>query len=142
MKFTTRSSAAAATLMLLATAGFALAQGPGGPGGGPRDPEAMAARQLTTMTERLKLTDEQQTKLKPILLENAKQMVEMFKKFTPGEPPSEEMRAEMQKSRQAQNKKVDAVLTDTQKKEYQKMLSERRGPGGQGRGPGGPPPQN
>jgi periplasmic protein CpxP/Spy len=138
MKLITRRRAAAATLMLFCTAGLAVAQGP--PGGGPPDPEAMAARQLSSMKERLKLTDEQEAKIKPILQESAKQMAESFKKMTPGEPPSEEMRAEMQKSREAQAKKINALLTDDQKKEYKKMQSERRGPGGPG-GPGGPPPQ-
>lgn len=130
----TRRSAGTAALMLLCTAGLALAQRPGGP---PMDPQQMADRQLAGMKDRLKLTPDQEEKLKPILLDSAKQMAEMRKKMTPGEPPSEEAMTEMRKSRETNNKKVADVLTDDQKKEYEKMLSERRGMGGPG-GPGGP----
>jgi hypothetical protein len=118
---------AVATAMLMALgAGAALAQGP-------PDPAAMAERQLTRMTERLKLTADQEKKLKPILLESSKANAKMREKMTPGEPPSEEMRAEMMKSRQALNAKVAEVLTDDQKKDYEKMQSEMRGGQGGGR---------
>ena len=133
MKRNAMKTAAATAMLVLCSAGASLAQPPGGQGGGPPDPAMMAERQLTQMKDRLKLTDDQEKKIKPILLDSAKQQTKMREKMTPGEPPSEEMRAEMTKSREAVNAKVTEVLTDDQKKEYEKMLSERRG-----MGPGGP----
>jgi len=47
------------------------------------------------------------------------------------------------KARQAQNAKIAEILTDDQKKEYEKMLAERRGgPGGPGGGQGRKKQQN
>lgn len=142
MKRNAMKTAAATAMLVLCTASASLAQ----PQGGPPDPAMMAERQLGQMKERLKLTKDQEKQMKPILLESSKQMMKMREKMTPGEPPSEEARADMMKSREAMNAKVSAILTDDQKKEYEKMQSERRGmgPGGPG-GPGGdrkgPPPQ-
>lgn len=138
MKSNAMKTAAATAMLVLCTAGASFAQPPGGQGGGPPDPSMMAERQLTQMKERLKLTKDQEKKLKPILLDSAKQQMKMREKMTPGEPPSEEMRTEMTKSRESINAKVTEILTDEQKPEYIKMLSERRGmgPGGPG-GPGG-----
>ncbi len=144
MMHSAMKTAAAGALFLLCASGAALAQPPGG---GPPDPAMMAERQLSMMKDRLKLTKDQEKKLKPILLDNAKQMMKMREKMTPGEPPSEEMMAQMRKSREAQNAKIAEVLNDDQKKEYEKMMTERRGmgPGGPD-GPGGegrrPPQQN
>ena len=141
MKLNAMKTAAATGMFLLCTATASLAQ----PQGGPPDPSMMAERQLSQMKDRLKLTKDQEKQLKPILLENSKQMMKMREKMTPGEQPSEETRAEMTKSREAQNAKVSAILTEDQQKEFAKMNSERRGmgPGGPG-GPGGDrkrPPQ-
>jgi Spy/CpxP family protein refolding chaperone len=134
MKRNAMKTAAATALLMLCTAGASLAQPPGGM----PDPSEMAQRQLGMMKERLKLTKDQEKQLKPILLDSAKQQMKMREKMTQGEPPSEEMRAEMTKSREAMTAKVTAILTDDQKTEYTKMQSERRGmgPGGPG-GPGG-----
>src|SRR5882762_5532929 len=120
MKRNAMKTAAATAMLVLCTASASLAQ----PQGGPPDPAMMAERQLDQMTERLKLTKDQQKQLKPIMLDSAKQMMKMREKM---------------KNREAVNAKVNAVLTDDQKKEYEKMLSERRqmgpgGPGGQGGG--------
>ncbi len=131
MKNIAMKTAAATAMLMLWGVGASLAQGP-------PDPETMAERQLTRMKDRLKLTGDQEKKLKPILLDSMKQQMKMREKMTPGEPPSEEMRAEMTKSRAALNAKVGEILTDDQKTEYQKMQSEMRGgpggPGGQGGG--------
>jgi len=133
MKRNAMKTAAATAVLMLCTAAASLAQ----PQGGPPDPEAMAERQIGQMKERLKLTKDQEKQLKPIIMDNAKAMMKMREKMTQGEPPSDEARAEMMKNREAMNAKVNAILTDDQKKEYEKMLSERRGgPGGQG-GQGG-----
>ena len=128
MKSNAMKTAAATAMLMVWGAGASLAQGP-------PDPATMAERQLTRMTERLKLTADQEKKIKPILLDSAKANAKMREKMTPGEPPSEEVRAEMTKSRQAVNAKVAEILTDDQKKEYEKMQGEMRGgPGGQGGG--------
>jgi periplasmic protein CpxP/Spy len=115
----------AMAVAVLLAAGVVLAQGP-------PDPAQMAERQLTAMKERLKLTADQEKQIKPILLDAAKKNAEMRQKMEPGQPPSEEMMAAMKKSRAEQNTKIDAILTDEQKPEYQKMQSERKG-GGQGK---------
>ena len=112
-------------------AGAALAQPPEGR----RDPKQMIDRQVTAMKERLKLTDDQVAKVKPILADSMKSMMEMREKYgrpQPGEGPSEEMMAAMRKNREDTNKKLSEVLTKDQMTEYEKMMSERR------RGPGGP----
>ena len=137
--------AGAGMTVLLVAAGAALAQDQGGRGG-PPDPARMAERQLTMLKERLKLTDDQVLKVKPILLDMAKKSAEMREKLGPpqqGQRPSEEMMAEMRKNREDMDKKLAEVFTDDQKKEYEKMRSQRRGPGGFG-GPRGErkgPPQ-
>ena len=138
--------ALAASLTLMATTVFA--QGPGGPGGpggrGRMDPAQMMERQLTDMKDRLKLTDEQAAKVKPIIETQMKEMAELREKYPrpePGNPPSEEMMTAMQKLREDTNTKIAAVLTPEQQTEFKKFASERRGPGGPG-GPGGRrPPQ-
>ncbi len=134
--------ALAASLTLVATTAFA--QGPGGPGGrGRMDPAQMMERQLTDMKDRLKLTDEQTAKVKPVLEAQMKQMAELREKYPrpePGNPPSEEMMTAMQKMREETNTKIAAILTADQQEEFKKLSSERRG-----MGPGGPggrrPPQ-
>ena len=113
--------------------GAAQAQRPEG-----RDPKQMLDRQVTAMKERLKLTDDQVAKVKPILADSMKSMMEMREKYgppQPGEGPSEEMMAAMRKNREDTNKKLSEVLSKDQMTEYEKMMSERRrGPGR----PGGP----
>lgn len=136
-----RQLALAASLTLVATTAFA--QGPGGPGGrgGRMDPTQMAERQITDMKDRLKLTDEQAAKVKPIIEAQMKQMAEMREKYPrpePGNPPSEEMMTAMQKVREETNTKIAAVLTPEQQTEFKKFMSERRGMGGPG---GRRPPQ-
>lgn len=125
----------AMALLIIAGAGVALAQPPGGR----MDPAQMVERQVTNMKDRLKLTDDQAAKIKPIIEESMKSTREIFEKYGPpqqGQGPSEEMRTAMQKSREETNKKIAAVLNDDQKKEFEKMMSERRGMGMGG--PGGP----
>jgi Spy/CpxP family protein refolding chaperone len=123
---------AMAALLLLCAVGAALAQQ------GNFDPERMVGRQLEMMKDRLKLTADQEKKLKPILIDSMKQQMEMRKKYQiePGQPPSEEARTAMAKAREENNKKIAEVLDKDQMTEYQKMMQERMGRGGQG-GPGG-----
>jgi hypothetical protein len=120
---------AMAALLLLCAVGAALAQGPGG------NPEQFVERQLTAMKDRLKLTADQEKKIKPILLDSMKQNMELRKKYQvePGQPPSEEARTAMQKQREETSKKIGEVLDKDQMAEYQKMQAEMRGRMGGGR---------
>lgn len=98
------------------------------------DPAQMVERQLTVMKERLKLTDDQEKKLKPILTDQTKKMQEIMQKYRPeqGQPISDEARSAMLKAREETTAKINEVLTKDQQAEYQKMMSERRGRGGPG----------
>jgi hypothetical protein len=115
-----------ATLFVLAGTTVALAQRP--------DPEQMIERRMTAMKERLKLTDDQATKLKPVLLDNMKQQMALREKFNvqQGQPPSEEAAAAMKKLNEDTNEKVGAILTKDQAEEYGKMMAEQRQRGGGG----------
>jgi len=110
-------------------------QGP--PGGG-----RMGGPNLEVLTTRLKLTADQQEKIKPILANRDKQSAALR------EDESLEMQdrmAKMMKIRSDVETKITAILTEDQKTEYAKMNAEmrqRRGPGGPGGGPGGLPPTN
>jgi hypothetical protein len=117
---------AMAALLVLCAVGAALAQ--------QFDPEEMVQKQISMMKDRLKLTADQEKKLKPILLDGMKQNMEMRKKYQiePGQPPSDEARAAMQKSREEQNKKLADVLDKDQMEEYRKIMAERMQRGGQG----------
>jgi hypothetical protein len=122
-----------AVVLLLSSAGIALCQQRQGRGG---SPEQMVDRQVAAMKERLKLTDEQEKKVKPILLESMKKSAEIRQKYNlqQGERPSEEAMNEMRKSREETTKKLSEVLSKEQMTEYEKMMSERRGgPGGRGK---------
>ncbi len=118
-------SGAAGALVLLLGAGLAAAQQRGG------DPEQMADRQMTVMKERLKLTADQEKKVRPIVVDNLKKNVELRKKYQvqQGQRPSEEAMAEMKKLREETTKKLSEVLSKEQMGEYEKMMAERRGGG-------------
>ncbi|MEP7364218.1 MAG: hypothetical protein ABI972_13260 [Acidobacteriota bacterium] len=131
-------TATMAALALFCSVGVVMSQRPDGP---PRmDPKQMVERQVTDMKERLKLTSDQESKIKPILEESTKSMMAMREKMEPGTPPTEEMMTAMRENREATAKKINEVLTEEQQAEYKKMMSERRGFGGPG-GRKGPPKQ-
>jgi Spy/CpxP family protein refolding chaperone len=124
-------------LLTAGTAGVAFAQplammqqqGPP-PGGG------RGGVTIDALTTRLKLTPDQQEKIKPILADRTKAMGDIRN----DESASQEDRmAKMMKLRTDTNDKIKAVLTDDQKTEFDKMNAEmaQRGP----RGGGAPPPQ-
>ncbi len=131
MKRNVRIQGSVLAVMFLCTAGAALGQGQ-------MDPEQMADRQVAAMKERLKLTDDQATKVKPIIVDSMKKQMEIRQKYNvqQGQRPSQEAMAEMKKTREETNKKLGEVLSKEQMQEYQKMMSERMrgGPGGQGGG--------
>ena len=118
--------------------------GPGGGGRGGRRGGAMDPdRQLQMLTKRLKLTSDQQEKIKPILADRATQMgsIRNDSSLQPDDR-REKMRTLMTDT----NSKIEGVLTDKQKKSYQSMEQERRErmqnrQGGGGAAPPEPPPQ-
>ena len=101
---------------------------PGGPGGG-----RMGGPTLEILTSRLKLTDDQQTKIKPILAERDEKMKALR---ADDSMEMQDRMSKMMKIRTDTDSKINAVLTDDQKTEYAKMNEEMR----QRRGGGGPPP--
>ena len=90
------------------------------------DPEA----RLKTMTEKLTLTEEQQTKIKAIWAKSAEDMKALREKGR--DNLTEEDRTKMRESFQKQNEEVQALLTPEQKEKYAKEFGQgrRRGEGG------------
>jgi Spy/CpxP family protein refolding chaperone len=108
----------------------AFAQGPGR-----RGPMMDPEQQLKHLTTELKLSADQQEKIKPIL---QSQVDEMKKLREDTSLSREERMPKMRGIHEETNKKINAVLTEEQQKKYEEMQQQfRRGPG-----PGGPPPQN
>ena len=130
----------------------------GGPmmGGGRRGPMFPDDR-LKQMTKMFNLTDDQQAKIKPILIDQQKRMDDL-RNNSSGD--RQEMRSKMMDIQKDTNTQIRALLDDKQKdlfdKQQERMQNRgRRGPGGMGGpgggmgGPGGPdggdqggPPQN
>ncbi len=118
-----RVSLAMAGLLLLLCAGTALSQGRKG-----GDPAQMVDRQVTAMKDRLKLTDDQEKKVKTILQDQMKKQAELRQKYNmqPGERPPQEAMEAMKKLREDVNTKMSEVLSKEQMADYQKMMEERR----------------
>jgi Spy/CpxP family protein refolding chaperone len=126
-------------LLMVSTAGAALAQAPqAAPGGGRR-----GGVTIEQLTERLKLTPDQVEKIKPILADQQTQMTALRGDTS---ATQEDRMAKMTKIRADSTTKINAILTPDQQTEYKKMQAEmmQRGPGGGGGGggaaPTGPPP--
>ena len=107
------------------------AQGPGMGGRGMRmDPD----QQLQHMTRQLDLSADQQSQIKPILLDRQQKMQALFQDQSLSR---EDRRAKMQSIRQDSQSKIEAVLNDQQKQKFEAMQQRRgRGRGGEN----GPPP--
>jgi protein CpxP len=134
-------------------AGVALyAQGQGMGMRGRRGPMSVDDR-MKQMTKQLDLSADQQAKIKPILEDQQKQMMDMRNSST---GDRQAMREKMVQMRQNTRNQIRALLNDKQKETYDKLeqqrqqrmqeMRNRRGGmmGGMG-GPGGnqaPPPQN
>jgi biopolymer transport protein ExbB/TolQ len=121
-------------MMMLLIASFAgMAQS----GGQQRnfDPEEMAKTQTAQIKEKCKLDAAQEKKVHDLLLTNGKKIqVEREKMMAAGGPPSDEMRAKMQKIRDEQNAEMKKILTAEQYVQYEKYLEERRAQRQQGGG--------
>jgi len=129
---------------LFATAGFAQAPPEGGPpdGGPPPDspmqrasPKEAAAAELKGLTKKLKLSEQQKTGIAPLLEDEHEQMNALFQ-----DPAGSmaEMMARIKPIRESSNKKIRDLLTDDQKKQFDKISGKLGGPGEEP--PDGPPP--
>ena len=101
-------------------AGAPPAQGGGQRMRGPMTPEDQLAR----MTKQLQLTDEQQAKIKPILEEQHKQMMDLRQDTSMSR---EDRFAKFREVRQKSLEKMKAILTPEQQEKWQKIQEERRG---------------
>jgi Spy/CpxP family protein refolding chaperone len=91
---------------------------------------------LAQMTEQLQLTDEQVTKVRPILEKQDRQRQELFE--THG-GDRETMRAEMRKLIEEGDKELASVLTEQQMTKHVEQRQQRVRQGPPGGRPGGPP---
>jgi protein CpxP len=110
--------------------------GMGGHRGGHRmDPD----QRLAQMTKRYKLTSDQQSQIKPILQDEQQQMQSMHSDTSTSR---EDKRAKMQSMHQADQQKIEAILTDQQRQKFdadQQKMQERRASRMNGGGDGPPP---
>ena len=139
------SIAVTATAAQYQGGGYGGGQGEGGRRG-PMSPDD----RLKRMTKEFNLTADQQSKIKPILMDEQKKMGDL-RNDSSGDRQS--MRGKMMQIRQDTNDQVRAQLDDKQKEKFDKQEQERQdqmqnrrggGPGGPGGNNSGsnPPPQN
>ena len=103
--------------------------------------------ELANLKTELELTDEQVTKMKPILEDSLTQMRkarEQFRSQDRTQANREERKASMEKINQDTDKKLGGILSADQLKKFQDLrdqrMNQRRGMrGGPGQNPGGPP---
>ncbi len=106
----------------------------GGHGRGMMDPD----KQLEHMSKQLDLTADQQSQIKPLLVDRQQKMQALFQNQSLSR---EDRRSQMMAIRQDTNAKIEAVLTDQQKQKFEAMqerMHEHRGgqnPGGDGGAP-------
>jgi Spy/CpxP family protein refolding chaperone len=122
---------AAGVLAAYQGGGYGGGQGRGGPRG-PMSPDD----QLKRLTKQLDLTADQQSKIKPILVDSQKKM-EDARDSSNGDRQA--MREKLMQIRQDTNDQIKAQLNDSQKDKFDKLQQEREDRGGNRRGgPGGP----
>ena len=100
------------------------------------DPAQRIERRVSMMTERLQLSQPQATQIRQILTQESEQMRAIFEKGQNG-GDREALRPEMQSVREATEKKIDAVLTESQRKSYAELreqMRQRRGERGERKG--------
>ena len=142
-----RFQCAALAVCLLGGASVFAQDTGGGPDSAPHPRRGMMdpAQQLQGMTKRYNLSTDQQTQLKPVLESQQQQMQALRGDSSLSR---EDRMAKMQSIHADTKTKIEAVLNDDQKKQFeadQERMERRRmqgggGPGGGGPG-GGPPPQ-
>ncbi len=92
-------------------------------------------QQLQHMTRQLDLSADQQSQIKPILVDRQQKMQAVFQDQSLSR---EDRRAKMQSIRQDGQSKIEAVLNDQQKQKFEAMQERGRGRGRGGEN--GPPP--
>ncbi|MDQ8003262.1 MAG: Spy/CpxP family protein refolding chaperone [Pedobacter sp.] len=117
--------------LLFGMVAFAQAQpGQGRQGGGPGGRMMMSPEnRVKQLDEKLKLSDDQKTKLTTIFTEQAdaqKKMREERSEAQAGGGDRQAMMEKMQKMRAELETKVNGVLNDEQKKTYKAMLDEQK----------------
>lgn len=121
------------------TGAFVANAQPGGGFGGQMDPDQIAKMRADDMKQTVKLNDDQYKKV--VELYKA-EMEGMMKMFEGGGMPD---MGEMQKQREEQDKKLQAILTKDQytawTKHEQERMEQMMGGGGFGGGFGGPGPR-
>lgn len=110
-------------MLVFATATFAQAQqGPGGRMGG--TPEERAKRSVDQLNEKVKLTDDQKTKVTALYLEQGTKMAKVFESMQNG-GNRDSIRVTMTKANEQTNAKISALLNDEQKKTFTAWQAER-----------------
>ncbi|MGX5689667.1 hypothetical protein [Arcticibacter tournemirensis] len=117
--------------LLCGTASLALAQ----PGQQRTTPEERATRNVEMLEKRLSLTADQKAKIHTIALEQVKAMDSLRTEARNAGTDRQAMWSKMQLLQQEHDKKITALLSDDQKKQYQQVIEDRqkRMRGGQGR---------
>jgi protein CpxP len=120
----------------------ASAQPGGGGGGGHMGRMQMTPdEQVARMTKRYNLSADQQTQIKPILANQQQQMMALH---SDSSLSREDRMAKMKGIRDDSSTKIQAILNDTQKKQFaedQQKMQERMQQRGGGAPAGGPPAQ-
>ncbi len=107
-----------------------------GPPHGGRGMRMDPDQQLAHLTSALNLTTDQQSQIKPLLVDRQQKMQALMQNESLSQ---EDRRAQMRTISQGTNNSIKAILTDEQKQKFDTMQQNmrRNGPGG---GPGAPPP--
>ena len=110
-----------------------------GPGG--RGMRMDPNRQLERLTRELSLTTDQQTQIKPLLLERQQKMQALFQNQSLA---PEDRRTQVRTIMEGSNNSIKALLNDDQKQKFAAMQQHmhRNGPGGPPPEGGAPQPQN
>ena len=117
-------------------------QNQAGPPQGGRGMRMDPNRQLERLTRELSLTTDQQTQIKPLLLERQQKMEALMQNQSLAQ---EDRRTQMRTIMEGTNNSIKALLNDDQKQKFEAMHQRRMrgGPGGQPPdGAGAPQPQN
>ena len=93
-------------------------------------------RQLERMTRELGLSADQQSQIKPLLMDRQQKMEAVFQDQSLSR---EDRRSKMQAIRQDATGKIEAVLNDQQKQKFEQMQERMRDRNGAGQGPPQPP---
>ncbi len=120
---------------MVLTGSFVANAQPGGGFGGQMDPEQIAKFRADDMKQTVKLTDDQYKKVVDLYKAEMENMMKMFE--SGGMPDM----GEMQKQREEQNKKLQAILTKDQFTAWTKHEEERMQQMMNGGGFGGPGPR-